>query len=352
MKKLLLSCFFSCALFGYFNTTSFALSDNLKLYTASPGDSYWSISNNNNINFFALLKLNNKNQSSMLNIGDTVFLPASYVHNFDIHNAVSGDSYFKISKLYNVDFMELLNLNNANLDSKLNIGDVVILPRTSTKTTNYISYTYHTVVSGDTLWSISNQYGIPLDEVLTSNNLSSSSVLDIGMILKIPVHNIAKKGDIECLDWNTEANYVLPVNSVFKVIDYCTKKSFYMKRTTGRCHADCEPLTSSDTQIIKEIWGGNFSWDTRPILVEYNGRTLICSMSSFPHAGLDSVDGGIYTNDRSGNYGYGYNFDWVKDNNCDGVMDIHFLNSTRHSDGKVDPNHQSNISLLKSQILG
>ena len=29
----------------------------------------------------------------------------------------------------------------------------------------------------------------------------------------------------------------------------------------------------------------------------------------------------------------------------DGVMDIHFLNSTRHSDGKVDTNHQKCIKI-------
>ena len=254
MKKLLLSCFFSCMLFTSFNINSFALYDNLTPYKARFGDSYWSIANDNNVNFFDLLNLNNKTQSSSLNVGDTVLLPSYNIRNFDIHNVVLGDSYFKISKTYNVNFIDLLKINNANLNSTLNVGDIVLLPKSSNTPKNTTNYTYHTVSLGDTLWNISNQYGIPLNEVLSANNLNSNSMLNIGMTLKIPVHNIPKKADIEFLDWYTEANYVLPVNSIFRVTDFYTKKSFYMKRTTGSCHADCEPLTKEDTQIIKDIW--------------------------------------------------------------------------------------------------
>ena len=370
MKKLLVCCVCGCLVFLSPSNKSIVQASNLKYHSVLPNQSYWSIANDNNINFFDLLKLNNATQSSLLNVGDTVLLPSNDIKNFDIHKVVSGDSYFKISKLYNVNFFELLELNNATQSSLLEIGDVVIIPKASNNTSltssntswdtnntssnnpgqNSITYTTHTVKSGDTLWNISIQYGIPLQEVLNANNLTENSNLSIGMTLKIPVHNIPVKatagdGYGELLDWWSEADYVLPVNSVFKVTDFYTKTTFYMKRTTGSCHADCEPLTSNDAQIIKNLWGGNFSWDTRPILVEYNGRNLACSMSSFPHAGNDNYAGGSYVANRSGNYGAGYNFDWVKNNSVDGVMDIHFLNSTRHSDGKMDQSHQNCIKI-------
>lgn len=366
MKKLLVSCFCGCLVFLSPCSNSFAESNNLRYHSVLPSQSYWSIANDNNINFFDLLKLNNATQLSSLNVGDTVLLPSHNIKNFDIHKVISGDSYFKISKLYNINFFELLDANNANQNSLLDIGDIVIIPKHSTSTTsasstppkqsqNSISYTTHTVKSGDTLWNISIQYGIPLQEILDANNLTTDSGLSIGMTLLIPVHNIAVKQTLgngygELLDWSTEANYVLPVNSVFKVTDFYTKTTFYMKRTTGSCHADCEPLTSNDAQIIENLWGGNFSWATRPILVEHNGRTLACSMSSFPHAGNDNYAGGTYVTKRSGNYGEGYNFDWVKNNSVDGVMDIHFLNSTRHSDGKVDQNHQNCIKIAAGVV--
>ena len=64
-----------------------------------------------------------------------------------------------------------------------------------------------------------------------------------------------------------------------------------------------------------------------------------------PHAGLDSVAGGVVTNDRSGGYGRGTNFDYVKNNGIDGHFDIHFAGSTRHMDGKQDPDHQKMIKI-------
>lgn len=353
MKKQVL--FYILVLYCLHNK-SFALTNNTIDHVVLPNESYWSIAKDHNVNFFDLLALNEKDPECMLDIGDIVHLPACKLQKFDVHKTLANDSFFKISKLYNIDFLELLQLNNADQSSLLDIGDIVILPKLSSMKapiltsipSNSINYINHIINLGDTLWNISNQYGIPMQELLDINNINSDFVLQIGESIKIPVHNIPVKptlGDSfgELLDWETEAKYVLPVNAIFKVTDFYTNVTFNMKRTTGSCHADCEPLTSDDAEIIKNIWGGKFSWDTRPILVNYNNRTLACSMSSFPHAGNDNFAGGIIVNERSGNYAAGYNFDWVKNNSVDGVMDIHFLNSTRHSDGKIDANHQKCI---------
>lgn len=351
MKKHFFLCILTLALF---HNTSFASTNNTTAHVVLPNESYWSIAKTTGINFFDLLALNNADSECMLNIGDTVYLPTCELKKFDVHRVCANESFFKISKLYNVNFFELLRLNNATQSSLLDVGDIVILPKLTTPTipkitqSNSISYTTHTISPNDTLWNIAILYGVPMQEILDTNNLTTDSILQIGDLIKIPVHNIPIKqtlGDSfgELLDWKTEANYVLPVNSVFKVTDFYTKATFNMKRTTGSSHADCEPLTSDDADIIKNIWGGKFSWDTRPILIEYNNRTLAASMSSFPHAGNDNFAGGTIVDTRSGNYGTGYNFDWVKGNSIDGVMDIHFLNSTRHSDGKIDENHQKCI---------
>jgi len=68
-------------------------------------------------------------------------------------------------------------------------------------------------------------------------------------------------------------------------------------------------------------------------------------MSAMIHAGLDKYPAGEYVNNRSGDYGYGINLDAIKGNNADGHFDIHFLNSTRHSDGAVTESHQANIRI-------
>jgi hypothetical protein len=153
-----------------------------------------------------------------------------------------------------------------------------------------------------------------------------------------------QKPKTENLDWWKDARNVFSKGSAAKVKDLYTGKTFMVKRTMGSNHADCEALTSEDTKIIKSIWEG-FSWERRPVHVYIDGRVLAASMSAMPHAGLDSAPAYEYIRNRSGGYGRGENLDVIKDNDMDGHFDIHFLNSTRHKDGRKDPDHQSMIKI-------
>jgi hypothetical protein len=158
----------------------------------------------------------------------------------------------------------------------------------------------------------------------------------------------ASSGKTELLDWWKQGNSAFPTNSVVTVKDVYTGKTFKIKRTMGSNHADCEALTLEDTNIIKSIWGG-FNWNIRPVHILINGRVLAASMSAMPHAGLDSSPAFAAVDNRSQNYGSGQNLDVVKGNGMDGHFDIHFLNSTRHKDGKVDSRHQEAIKIAASK---
>lgn len=147
---------------------------------------------------------------------------------------------------------------------------------------------------------------------------------------------------IEVLDWWTGANAVFARGSTARVIDVRTGESFYIERTYGGNHADCETLTKEDTKIMKEIWGG-FNWSRRPVIVEINGRLLAASMAGMPHAGLDNKHANAIVSGRSEGYGRGANLDAVKNNGMDGHFDIHFKNSRTHGTNRVDSAHQKAI---------
>lgn len=316
-------------------------------YTAVPGDTYWKISQKHGVPLSALLAANKTDGSKVLYVGEKVLIPG-----IDVHIAVVGDTYWKISQKYGVSLSELLAANGKTQNSILYVGDIVLLPQKnndSVSTAPYVTYTNYTVKSGDTLWDIAIKWGIPYAELLSVNGMSENTLLYVGQKIKIPVHHVpvtyAPAGYGEYLDWWSQAQYVVPVNAVFSVTDFYTGKSFTAKRTTGANHADCEPLTSNDTAIMKSIWGGTFNWNTRPVLIVYNNRTIAASASSYGHAGNDAAPAGAYTTWRSGDYGPGQNFDWVKGNNYDGVFDIHFKNSTTHNTGAASASHQSNIKI-------
>jgi hypothetical protein len=40
----------------------------------------------------------------------------------------------------------------------------------------------------------------------------------------------------------------------------------------GANHSDTETLTTQDTQIMKDIFGGYWNWNRRPFILEVDGR--------------------------------------------------------------------------------
>lgn len=124
----------------------------------------------------------------------------------------------------------------------------------------------------------------------------------------------------ERLDWFNGGSNVIPKKAVFIVMDVRTGKTFTCKRWAGANHLDAEPLTSSDTAVMKNIYGGNWSWNRRAVLVKYNGHVYAGSMNGMPH-GTSTLN-----------------------NNFPGHFCIHFYNSRTHGTNKVDAAHQNAVA--------
>lgn len=120
----------------------------------------------------------------------------------------------------------------------------------------------------------------------------------------------------DMLDWE-KAKERLPLKSKLTVVDLETGLSFQAQRRAGSHHADVQPLTKADTAVMKQIYGGAWSWKRRAILVLSDGKPIAASMHGMPHGG-----------------------DGIPDNGFSGHFCIHFLGSTTHRSGQVDPAHQ------------
>lgn len=94
----------------------------------------------------------------------------------------AGDTLYGISNQFGVSVTELANLNNVNA-SNLQIGQVLIIPTNSG--TNPNTMFMYTVKKGDSLYSIAKKYNTTVQEIINLNNLKSN-VLQIGQVLRIP----------------------------------------------------------------------------------------------------------------------------------------------------------------------
>ncbi|MFS0554432.1 hypothetical protein [Brevibacillus sp. 179-C9.3 HS] len=104
------------------------------------------------------------------------------------------------------------------------------------------------------------------------------------------------------------------------VIDLETGQRFDVQRRAGSRHADVQPLTRKDTQIMKNIYHGKWSWKRRAILVEVDGTYFAASMHGMPHgAGA------------------------IKGNEFPGHFCIHFFGSSTHRSREPDPSHSMMI---------
>ena len=64
----------------------------------------------------------------------------------------------------------------------------------------------------------------------------------------------------DTLSWK-DTNLLLPKYSYFELIDVETGKTFQVQRRAGNKHADVQPVTEEDTKVMKEIYGGHWSWN-------------------------------------------------------------------------------------------
>ena len=123
-------------------------------------------------------------------------------------------------------------------------------------------------------------------------------------------------------DWFAdEMTKVIPKNARFTIKDVRTGKTFTAARWSGANHLDAEPASAEDTKIMKDIFGGSWTWNRRAVLIKYNGHVYAASMNGMPH-GTTVI----------GNNGF------------DGHFCIHFKNSKTHETQKVDPDHQKAVS--------
>lgn len=147
-------------------------------YVVQRGDTLYSIALKNNTTVDKLRELNNLNTNT-LTIGQILQLPTDNdIEEYDIYIVKKGDSLWSISRNFNIDVNDLVELNNLK-DLTLQINQSLLVPK---RIENIENETY-IVKKGDTLWSISNELNIPVQTLKDLNNLNTN-LLQVGQQLK------------------------------------------------------------------------------------------------------------------------------------------------------------------------
>ena len=115
---------------------------------------------------------------------------------------------------------------------------------------------------------------------------------------------------VELTPWS-EAKTIFKTYTPAKVTDVRTGAVYYIQSFSNGLHADVEPLTKADTEILYNTFGRKWSWAVRPVWVTINGHTMAASINGRPHA--------------SGTIG---------GNGMNGQVCLHFKGSSTHNGNK------------------
>ena len=107
--------------------------------------------------------------------------------NYYSYTVEPKDGLYAISRKFGVSQADL-HACNKGLESGLTIGQIILVPVVGpvAKDNAAGSFVTHEVLPKQTLYSLSRQYGVSVDELI-ANNPESKSGLTVGMLLKIPV---------------------------------------------------------------------------------------------------------------------------------------------------------------------
>lgn len=287
-------------------------------YTVKSGDSLWKIATNNSTTISYLKTLNNLNTESLY-IGQVIKLLPDTI----THTVQQGDTLYLLARNYGttIDDIKYINhLTSSNLvlnqnllipykDQQIKQNSSASVSNSATATTStpqpvkaFPSITY-IVQAGDTAESIAKKFNVTASNILKYNYMTNNDWFSEGQ--KIAINGYAPRDYAvtpgmdkaltqygHLVDWFRDGQYLLKRNDVFTIVDFTTKKQFTVKVLGGYNHCDIEPLTASDTSVMKSLFGG-WNWTPRPVLIFKDGMNIAASLSGMPHSFDSTPNNGV-----------------------------------------------------------
>ena len=90
----------------------------------------------------------------------------------------------------------------------------------------------------------------------------------------------------ELVSWETVKSQ-LRAGRTYSIIDCYSGTQFSMAFIEGENHAEMKCVSAEDEEIYKELFGGEYNYSKRPVLITLNGKNVAASLQGMPH-GTDS----------------------------------------------------------------
>ncbi len=162
------------------------------VHSVQQGESLWSIAKRYNVHVSDLISWNGLSTDATLQIGQKIQVVSNsstgtggYTQNRTkiVYTVQKGDNLGKIAQAYDVT-VEAIQRWNDKKDTRLQIGDKLVLYSDKPSSTGTVRAVEHKVKSGETLSQIAEKYGTSVSEIKLANGKSDDRIR-VGEILKI-----------------------------------------------------------------------------------------------------------------------------------------------------------------------
>ena len=108
-------------------------------------------------------------------------LVAQSTTNHFMHTVTKGQSLYSISSMYNVPIAEIVKLNPGS-DERIKVGQALKIPQTG----NSGKVIFHTIQPGETLYKLTVRYGVTSQRICQANPGLSAKNFRVGQVIAIP----------------------------------------------------------------------------------------------------------------------------------------------------------------------
>lgn len=102
---------------------------------------------------------------------------------YTIYQVQSGDTLASIANKYGIPMNDLSSINGIMMGTNLNPGDYIVVPKMNNENLYFARYT---IKDGDTLYSIARRYSIDPKYLLRLNGLNENDIIYSGDYIFVP----------------------------------------------------------------------------------------------------------------------------------------------------------------------
>jgi len=160
-------------------------------YTIMAGDTLFAIAQRFNVTVQAIINANPGIDPNRLQIGQVICIPRMMpptppCPNGFLYTVVAGDTLFIIAQRFNVSVQAIINANPGINPNFIQIGQLICIPRMMPPTPPCPNGFLYTVRAGDTLFILAQRFNVSVQAIINANPGIDPNFIQIGQVICIP----------------------------------------------------------------------------------------------------------------------------------------------------------------------